>query len=59
MYRSIAFIQQRVRESRKFSCDDEGYHRYLLTQVECRKLGVKFLPRQVMRPILRRAELAS
>tara|TARA_Y100001972_G_scaffold115322_1_gene151886 strand:- start:3089 stop:3268 length:180 start_codon:yes stop_codon:yes gene_type:complete len=56
---STKVIQSLMREGRKYGTDDTGWRRHQLTLAECKKRGVKFLPRQVMGPIFKKAGLEA
>lgn len=56
---SVKAMQSLMRESRKWGSNDSGWKKHQLTVEECKKRGVKFLPRQVMKPIFKQAGLEA
>ena len=53
------YIERTMRVCRKgnFNADPKVFKRYELTLAECKKRGVRFLPKQVLRPIFEAAGL--
>lgn len=54
---SDAFIKIKTHSKTNSAADPNVVERYRLTRDECERRGVRFLPAQVMRPILRAAGL--